>query len=54
MPDGAAAIAVSAPKMLLPAAQTLPAPAGGNLLALLDAPTVTAPPDDPSDPPPRA
>jgi hypothetical protein len=54
MPDGAAAIAVSAPKMLLPAAQTLPALAGGNLLALLDAQRVTAPPDDPSDPPPRA
>lgn len=54
MPDGAAAIAASAPRILLPAAQTLPAPAGGDFLALLDAPTVAAPPDDPSDPPPRA
>jgi hypothetical protein len=53
LPDGAAAISLSAPRLLLPAAQTLPVPSGGELLALVDLPTVLAPPDDPSDPPPR-
>ncbi len=54
MPDGAAAISISAARLLVPAAQNLPAPAGGDLLAVLDAPSVPAPPADPSDPPPRA
>jgi hypothetical protein len=54
MPDGAAAISISAARLLVPTAQTLPAPAGGELVALFDAATALAPPDDPSDPPPRA
>ena len=54
MPDGAAAIALSAPKILLPSAPGLPAPAEGQLPALFEAVAATAPPDDPSDPPPRA
>jgi hypothetical protein len=54
MPDGAAAISLSAARLLLPTAQTLPAPAGGEVVALFDLATALAPPDDPSDPPPRA
>jgi len=54
MPDGAAAISISAARLLVPAAQTLPAPAGGDLVPLFALATALAPPDDPSDPPPRA
>jgi len=54
MPDGAVAISISAARLLVPAAQTLPAPAGGDLVPLFALATALAPPDDPSDPPPRA
>jgi len=54
MPDGVAAISISAARLLVPAAQTLPAPAGGDLVPLFALATALAPLDDPSDPPPRA
>jgi hypothetical protein len=53
MPEGAAAISLSAPRLLLPAVETLPAPSAGELLALSDAEFHSPPPADPSDPPPR-
>ena len=53
MPDGTAAISISAARLLLPASRNLPVPAGGELVAGFDAAIATAPPDDPSDPPPR-
>ena len=53
MPDAAAAISISAARLLVPAAQNLPALTGGDLLAVLDASAPLAPPADPSDPPPR-
>jgi hypothetical protein len=53
MPDGAAAISISAARLLLPSTQSLPAPAGGELVAVFDAAIALAPLKDPSDPPPR-
>jgi len=53
MPQGAAAISLSAPRLLLPTVETLPAPSAGDLLALSDAEFRSPPPADPSDPPPR-
>jgi hypothetical protein len=53
MPEGAAAISLSAPRLLLPSVETLPAPSPGGFLATIDPELQSSPPDDPSDPPPR-
>lgn len=53
MPDGAPAISISAARLLLPASQNLPVPADGELVAVFGAAIAPAPPNDPSDPPPR-
>jgi hypothetical protein len=53
MPQGAVAISLSAPRLFLPAVETLPAPSAGDLLVLSDAEFRSPPPADPSDPPPR-
>ena len=54
MPEGAAAISLSAPRLLLPAVGTLPAPSAVDFLAAIDPELHSALPADPSDPPPRA
>ena len=53
MPDGAPAISISAARLLLPTVESLPAPADGELVAVFGAAIAPAPPNDPSDPPPR-
>ena len=53
MPEGAAAVSLSAPRLLLPASQTLPPPATGAYLVSFDPGFRSAPTADPSDPPPR-
>jgi hypothetical protein len=53
MPQGAAALSLSAPRLLLPAVETLPAPSAGDLLALSGPEFPSPPPADPSVPPPR-
>jgi hypothetical protein len=53
MPDGAPAISISAARLLLPTVESLPVPSVGERLLVFDAAATLAPPDDPSDPPPR-
>jgi hypothetical protein len=53
MPQGAAALSLSAPRLLLPAVETLPAPSAGDLLALSGPEFHSPPPTDPTVPPPR-
>jgi len=48
-----AAISLSAPRIVLPSAPSLPAPADAGLLALLETGAAAPPPGDPFDPPPR-
>ena len=53
MPDGAAAISVSSLRVLLPVAQALSEPTGGDLVISVGFASALAPPADPAEHPPR-